>query len=120
MWSRFETRFTAILRSLAYHSDLLDKEAFTINISEAVRHNQQESERWEQQEAEWYAFKIRDVLSWLRINESSPDQTLERHCRNSLPDSCDWFIQQDKVKLWQRDGIENALVWVTGKPGAGL
>lgn len=119
MWARFETRFDGILQRLAYHSDLLDKEAFTINVSEAVRHNQEEAARWEQEEAEWEAFKLRDVLSWLRINESSPEHTLKRHCQDSLPDSCDWFIQQDKIQLWQKHGIENALVWVTGKPGAG-
>ena len=63
MWARFETRFTAILQSLAYHSDLLDREAVSINVSEEVKYNQEQTQRWEQQEAEWHNLKIRDVLS---------------------------------------------------------
>jgi hypothetical protein len=119
MWAGFETRFSAILERLAYHSDLLEKEANAIDISEAVKRHNENTEWWEKQEREWHAVKVRDVLLWLRTNESSPEETFDRHCRDSLPDSCDWFVQQDKIRLWQKDGTENALVWVTGKPGAG-
>jgi hypothetical protein len=63
--------------------------------------------------------KVREVLTWLRTNESNPEATYERHCRDSLPDSCAWFIQQDKMQSWMKDGTDSGLVRLTGKPGAG-
>ncbi|KAH7068353.1 hypothetical protein BKA63DRAFT_112495 [Paraphoma chrysanthemicola] len=118
-WARFETRFGGILQRLAYHSDLLDREAYAINISETLSHNNEELLRWERQDTELEAFKRHRVFSWLRMDESSPEHTLSKHCDDSLPTSCDWFMNQDKMQLWQNDGSENALVWITGKPGAG-
>jgi hypothetical protein len=119
MWAGFETRFNTILQNLAYHRDLLDKEAIAIDISEAFKRHKEFGEKWAQEEREWHAAKVRNVLEWLRSNESSPEETHERHCQHSLPNSCDWFVQQDDIRVWQGDGSKNAVVWLTGKPGAG-
>jgi len=119
MWAGFETRFSTILDRLAYHSVLLDKEAQAIDISEAVRRSKEDAERWELQEREWHATKLRAVLAWLKTDVSDPEETYYRHCQDSVPDSCTWFITQDKMQLWQKDGAEHTLVRLTGKPGAG-
>jgi len=119
MWAGFESRFHGILRSLAYHSELVDKEAIAVDISDAVRRHKEESEKWEQQEREWDASKIRTVLSWLGTSDRLPADILARHMRDYLPRSCDWFNQHNKTQLWLGDGAGNALLWLYGKPGAG-
>lgn len=53
MWAGFESRFNRILKCLAYHSELADKEAAAADISEAVRRSKVDDEKWEQQEREW-------------------------------------------------------------------
>lgn len=119
MWAGFESRFGSILESLAYHSELLDKEAVAVNISDALARSTKDVGRWEQQEREWQAHKVRTVLSWLATDESPSEDILDRHTRDCLPDSCEWFIQHHKTQLWLKDGKENALFWLYGKPGAG-
>jgi len=58
MWLGFESRFNEILKSLAYHSDLADKEAAAADIAEAIRRSKADDERWERQENEWNAVSI--------------------------------------------------------------
>ena len=119
MWAGFETRFNTILDRLAYHTALLDKEAAAIDISDAVRRSKEDSERWELQEREWQATKLRAVLAWLKTDMSNPEEIYDRHCRDSVPDSCAWFMLHESMKLWQNDGADYTLVRLTGKPGAG-
>ncbi|KAH7085093.1 hypothetical protein BKA63DRAFT_10537 [Paraphoma chrysanthemicola] len=119
MWAGFESRFNSILRSLAYHSELADKEAVAADISEAVRRSKDDDEKWKQQEREWQAAKVRTVLAWLDTNDTPPADILDRHLRDCLPKSCDWFVQQKGTQLWLGDSVKNSLLWLCGKPGAG-
>jgi len=120
MWAGFETRFDGILRNLAYHSELLDKEAAAAEISKAVGYYKVEAENWERQEHEWEAVKYQAVLTWLGTSGTLPADTLDQHILGCLPNSCDWFIQHSKTQLWLGDSTKNALLWLYGKPGAGL
>jgi hypothetical protein len=58
MWAGFETRFNGILKDLAYHSELVDKEASAADITEAFRRSKVDDEKWEQQEREWNSVSI--------------------------------------------------------------
>jgi hypothetical protein len=53
MWAGFETRFNEILKNLAYHGELVDKEAAAADIAEAFRRSKVDDEKWKQQEDEW-------------------------------------------------------------------
>lgn len=119
MWSGFESRFRDILSNLAYHTELVDKEAASVDISDALARSRLDEERWEKQEQEWRAQKIRTVLSWLSVDETSPEDILERHLHDCIPGSCDWFLDHKKTKSWLHDGVSDALLWLYGKPGAG-
>ncbi|KAF2678067.1 hypothetical protein K458DRAFT_377432 [Lentithecium fluviatile CBS 122367] len=119
MWDGFESRFGDILRNLANHSELVDKEAVAVDISDAVARSKEEADRWEQQEREWQALKVRAVLSWLATDDPPPEDALERNTRDCLPGSCDWFIQHHKTQSWLKDGAEKTILWLYGKPGAG-
>ena len=58
MWAGFESRFNGILKDLAYHSELADKEAAAADIAEAVRRSKADNAKWDQQEREWRAVSI--------------------------------------------------------------
>jgi hypothetical protein len=85
MWSRFESRFGAILSNLAYHRELVDREAVSVDIADAVARSRLDEERWEKQEGEWRAKKIRTVLSWLSSDDTPPDDVLQRHVHDCVP-----------------------------------
>ncbi|CAN9170137.1 unnamed protein product [Alternaria alternata] len=140
MWAGFETRFNGILKDLAYHSELVDKEASAADITEAFRRSKVDDEKWEQQEREWnsvsiywYEYcmntktdfslwiqaKVHKVLGWLETNDTMPADILDRHLQDYLPDSCDWFVQHKETQLWLKDVMKNPLLWLCGKPGAG-
>lgn len=59
MWAGFESRFSGILKTLAYHSELLDKEAAAVEISDAIRRNKANEEDWEKQQREWNAVSLK-------------------------------------------------------------
>ncbi|KAF2728956.1 ankyrin [Polyplosphaeria fusca] len=119
IWSGFESRFGAILSNLAYHRELVDKEAIAVDIADAVTRSRLDEERWEKQEREWRAQKIRTVLSWLSTDDTPPENVLEKHVNECIPGSCDWFLDHNKTKSWLRDGASHAFLWLYGKPGAG-
>ena len=64
--------------------------------------------------------KVHKVLGWLETNDTMPADILERHLQNYLPDSCDWFVQHKETQLWLKDVMKNPLLWLCGKPGAGM
>ena len=66
MWAGFESRFNGILKNLAYHGGLVDKEAAAAEISEAVRRSKADDEKWEQQEREWNAVSIQQLYEYMR------------------------------------------------------
>ena len=40
--------------------------------------------------------------------------------RGYLPGSCDWFTKHEATQLWLGDSAQNPLLWLRGKPGAGM
>lgn len=66
MWVGFEYRFNGILKNLAYHGGLVEKEAAAAEISEAVRRSKADDEKWEQQEREWNTISIQQLYECIR------------------------------------------------------
>ncbi|KAJ4304939.1 hypothetical protein N0V90_000467 [Kalmusia sp. IMI 367209] len=119
MWAGFESRFGDILKSLEYHKELADKEAVATDISAAIACSKEDSNRWEQQEREWKALKVRSVLSWLATDEIPPEDMLEKHTQDCLPHSCEWFVQHPMTQSWLKDSADTDILWLYGKPGSG-
>ncbi|CAN9168468.1 unnamed protein product [Alternaria alternata] len=118
MWAGFETRFNEILKNLAYHGELVDKEAAAADIAEAFRRSKADDKKWEQQEREWNTAKVQKVLGWLETNDTLPADILEQQLQDYLPNSCDWFVQHEATQIWLEDDAKNPFLWLYGKPGA--
>ncbi|KAI9667637.1 MAG: hypothetical protein M1821_000454 [Bathelium mastoideum] len=119
MWAQFDFRFDAILKSLAYHSDLVDREAVAAHITEAKERREQQSEQWNKIEKDRNASQLSRVVSWLGLDGTPQEDEIHRISKASLPNSCDWMINHTKTKLWIEDNPSNPLIWLYGKPGGG-
>ncbi|KAI9686269.1 MAG: hypothetical protein M1822_003925 [Bathelium mastoideum] len=119
MWAHFDLRFDAILKSLAYHSDLIDKEAVAAHIAEAKERREQQSEQLDKIEKDRNASQLSRVVSWLELSGASQEDELHRISKASLPHSCDWMMNHTKTRLWVEDIPVNPLIWLSGKPGGG-
>jgi hypothetical protein len=119
MWDNFDSRFKSILADLAYHSDLVEKEAIAIDIAASSKHQKEDAERFEKQEKEWKHAKLNAALSWLGFGSHFVDPKLDTLIRDCSPGSCEWLMQHPKIEPWLQDQDPCSIVWLHGKPGAG-
>jgi len=119
MWANFDTRFKSILANLAYHSDLIDKEAISIDIAASSKRRKEDVERFEKQEKEWKSAKLNATLSWLGFATHVVDDKVDNLTRDCSPGICDWLLKHPSIEPWLQDQDPCSVVWLHGKPGAG-
>lgn len=119
MWGNFNSRFQSILDDLKYHGKLIDKEASAVNIAEAADWRRQHLEQQSKMEQDRKASQRYRTMTWLRSEDVSQEDEIDRISRDCLPGSCDWLIQHPETERWLKEGAANALIWLHGKPGAG-
>ncbi|PVI02267.1 hypothetical protein DM02DRAFT_702449 [Periconia macrospinosa] len=119
MWDNFDSRFKSILADLAYHSDLVDKEAVAVDIAASLRYQKEDAERFEKQEQEWKNAKLSAALSWLGFGNHVVDHIPDNLTRDCSPGACDWIFKHAKMEPWLQDQGACSIVWLCGKPGAG-
>ena len=118
-WGLFERRFKSILQKLAYHCDLLDKEATAAHFSEMKQFRdkrQLEDDTFEQQRR---AQMRQDVFRWLSAAEDQQEEHLHRISDNRQPETCNWILKDPQIQPWIGDDSSDAVLWMTGIPGAG-
>jgi hypothetical protein len=127
-WGRFQRRFDNIIDDLKRHGDLIDREASARNISEAQK-MRQEIRAWREEsldqvkqiEEEQAARQYREILSWLKVDESEQlsiqDSISEEAAK--YPGTCGWILKSPKVSAWLMRKPEMPFVWLQGNPGTG-
>ena len=116
---RFARRFERILDSLVYHSDILDKEALSIDISRAEEWRRRAKEDAAKHEESLAATHLSAVLSWLDVQDSQQEDVLDEHLRSIYADSCQWIQGHRKTSPWLSSAGSNRVLWMKGNPGAG-
>jgi hypothetical protein len=119
MWDNFDSRFKSILANLAYHSDLVDKEAVSFDIVASANHRKEDLERFKKQKREWKNAKLNATLSWLGFSSQVVDYKLDKLTRSCSQESCEWLLKHPKVIPWLDNKDKSSVVWLHGKPGAG-
>ncbi|KAH0560093.1 hypothetical protein GP486_003386 [Trichoglossum hirsutum] len=122
LWSGFDRRFKGILESLARHSELIDKEANSIDITEAKEWRSRLMENTAKKEQERSITQFRAVLSWLEVKDyeqRKQEDELDRQYNLHHDHSCDWILKNSKARSWMRLGTDELVLWLNGKPGAG-
>jgi hypothetical protein len=122
LWVGFDRRFNGILDSLARHSELVDKEANSIDIAEAKEWRSKLMEDTVKKEQERSVTQFYAALSWLEVKDYEhieQEDELDRQSSLHHAHSCDWIQKNPKARLWMRLGKEELVLWLNGKPGAG-
>ncbi|KAF5986953.1 NACHT domain-containing protein [Fusarium bulbicola] len=120
-WGRFEHHFDGLLQNIIQSSELLDKEAVSLDISQACEWRRKSSEDATKWEERWDSEQYNRVTRWLEAGDSKLDQEpkLERlrdHCREG---TSQWLTKSGPVRSWLQFGRGNPVLWLYGKPGSG-
>ncbi|KAH0541368.1 hypothetical protein FGG08_004132 [Glutinoglossum americanum] len=121
LWAGFDLRFEGILDSLARHSELVDKEANSIDIAEAKEWRSKLLEDTIRKEQERSVTQLRAALSWLEVKDGEQieqEDELDRQYSLHHAHSCDWIQKNSKARSWMRLGEDELVLWLNGKPGA--
>ncbi len=137
LWKSFEFRFNGLLERLARHQDLLMKEVFTIDVSDArrwrdraekeVQRHVLETRQWREQaeqllkarEKQAQALYLHDSIAWLKTDDEQHDDELERLAERRQEGTCEWVYENSLFKSWKDDSHSDPILWVKGIPGAG-
>jgi hypothetical protein len=121
LWKDFNGRFSSIIESLTRHSDLVDKEATSIDIAEARVWRMRAQEELEDRERDKGLLQLNRSINWLRTEDSLqlPDDDLYRFSETRLKGTCKWILRDKIIVDWRKDDEHNPLVWLNGMPGAG-
>ncbi|OCL07434.1 hypothetical protein AOQ84DRAFT_408982 [Glonium stellatum] len=121
-WRRFDARFKCILESLAKHTDMVDREANSLAITEAKEWRQRAIQEAAKRGMEQSAVQVQSVISWLGDSAAKQDQQddlLDRLLSSCYPETSEWISGNSKVKMWLKNQPTQSLLWLKGKPGSG-
>jgi hypothetical protein len=61
------------------------------------------------------------LFSWLSAHDKAPDLEHCRTLRKDYPTSGQWLLRNSRFRAWfDTSSVSGPLLWVTGKPGAGM
>ena len=118
-WGLFERRFGLILQKLARHSELLDREAAAAHFSEMKQFREKRQLEEDTFERERHYRMARDVFEWLSAAQDEQEEHLHRISDKRQPETCNWVLKDPQMQPWIEDDGGEAVLWMTGIPGAG-
>ena len=118
-WGLFERRFKSIIERLVKHCDLLNREAAAIHYTEMRRMRDTHQHEVEQFELRRQEDMVGQVISRLSAVQDSQENRLHEFADERQPGTCNWILTQDHVYPWIENETGEALLWLTGIPGAG-
>jgi hypothetical protein len=118
-WGQFDRRFKGILKDLATHTELVDKEATAAAIEQANDTRSRLLERIDKTEDEKLTEAFNAVLAWLDAARLDQEDEVDARTNNCHPGSCEWIFKNPKMKGWVSQAHVNSVLWLHGKPGSG-
>lgn len=119
-WGRFEHRFSGLLESMTRLSDLIDREAVALDISQAAEWRKTEAENAHQRERQRHAEQLQAVLDWLETTNGDQEMKLEWLRSRCYEGTSSWITNNHKFRTWLQRGRGNSVLWLHGKPGSGI
>ncbi|KAL0782609.1 hypothetical protein CaCOL14_000515 [Colletotrichum acutatum] len=120
-WKDFGYRLKAILSRLATNRDLVDREAASFEIVEAMDERERlmrEAAKRENERLDEYA---RQVFEWLQLGVCDREQEdlLNDFQEARVPETCEWLMRHSEVMTWLDEEDKRQVLWLKGKPGSG-
>jgi hypothetical protein len=125
LWGRFDARFNCILKNLARHADLVDREANAFLITEMMHLRQEAMDEATKNERERSAHQLAAVLAWLNLDhaphcgQQHQEDMLDRLTNDCYPGTTEWIVAHQKTRTWMNSNQGQSTLWITGKPGSG-
>ncbi|KAK1463675.1 NACHT domain-containing protein [Colletotrichum cuscutae] len=117
----FQSVLKAILSHLATNRDLVDREAASFEIVEAMDERKRlmrEAAKRENERLDEYA---RQVFEWLQLGVCDREQEdlLNDFQEARVPETCEWLMRHPEVMTWLDEEDKRQVLWLKGKPGSG-
>ncbi|KAI5861038.1 hypothetical protein GGS23DRAFT_205824 [Durotheca rogersii] len=119
LWGRFDARFGSLLESIKHNSDLIDREAVSLNIMQMAESRQRSLKESECREKQWQAEQYRGLLNWLEAGDNVQELKLDWLASRCCTDTSGWIDKSSRLRSWLQRGRGNAVLWLQGKPGSG-
>jgi hypothetical protein len=131
LWKDFGGRFGAIVYNLKKQRDFVDRETTSLHIAEvkgSLKRSREDFEQntktfldiLEEHETDARIARLRHAVAWLSVEESDQQQGYERSLARRHVTTCKWILSDTLMKQWISDDSNNPILWLTGKPGAGM
>ena len=118
-WGLFERRFKLILQKLDCHCERLDKEAAAAHYSKMKEFRDKRQREEDDLERQRQTQMAQDVFRWLSAAEDQQEEFLHQISDKRQPGTCDWVLKDPQMQPWIEDDSGDAVLWMTGIPGAG-
>ncbi|MCJ1396240.1 hypothetical protein MMC18_009468 [Xylographa bjoerkii] len=99
-WGLFERRFESILKRLAAHCGLLEREAAATHYLEMQKLRDERHLEIEEYERQRQNRMARDIFEWLADAEDSQEKYLHQLADTRQLGTCDWILEHEKVFSW--------------------
>lgn len=118
-WGRFEHYFDSLLQGIARNSELIEKEAASVDIIEAREWRQKSRELAAAREKKWETDQRDAVIRWLQDGDTKQDDALEWLRNRCYEGTSQWLLKSSKVRSWLQYRKGPQILWLNGKPGSG-
>ena len=118
-WGLFERRFKSILGTLKAHCELLGRQAAAIHYFEMRKMRDLRQMADEEYERERQRKMKDEVFAWLSAAQDFQEDYLHQLSDTRQLSTCDWILEHDKIYPWMENESGDAVIWMTGIPGAG-
>jgi cell division FtsZ-interacting protein ZapD len=120
LWKSFSAEFTAILRNLRAHKELIESQAGLIHFRELIHNQELAKATLERIKVEEIQRQKEIVFQWLSAANCEVDQETYAKVREEYPQSGKWLMSHDRFESWfHPDFCSTPLLWMSGIPGAG-
>jgi hypothetical protein len=77
-------------------------------------------ELFDQAEKDRKIAQLQHAIAWLAVDDKAQENEFERISRRRHDETCEWVIQEPSMKSWMKADIRHQILWLSGKPGAGM
>ena len=98
--------------------DLIDQEAFAIDIVEARAWRQKAEADAQEREKRARIVQLQGAIAWLAVKGLQEDE-LDQLVQSICPGTTDWIASHVMVKSWMLDDEGEPILWLRGIPGGG-
>lgn len=111
--------------------DFVDVEAASIDIVESAesrarlqfdieQRQKASTEALERKEKIERIARLQSSVEWLAVDDMLQETEYERMSRRRHDGTCEWIDGLPQMKNWLRNDTRHSLLWLSGKPGAGM